>query len=527
LKSYLPLITLFVLSVVLLFSNIWGQPIYILDEAKNATCAREMLDRGDLIVPTFNDQLRSDKPPLHYHFMMLAYKLFGVNEFAARFFSSFFGMLTVLFTYLFTKRFLNEKVGIAAGVILLSSLYFNLQFHFAVPDPYLIFFIALALGSFFIALEEHRPRLFYLFYIALAMGVLSKGPVAIALPGLILLLYLIFSGQFKINNLKIMRIPTGILLFLGFALPWYVLVGEATDNEWLESFFFKHNVGRFSKTMEGHGGPFFITPLFALLGLLPFSMFAPQALYVTWKKRKSPDRILLFSLIVTAVFVGFFSISQTKLPNYIAPMFPFFAIILAYFITGLDELKMRQYKTSISYRVFFLIALLLPIAAYIAIPTEKSMIGLEYLAFFLVFLPIGGLAALIFHHKRDLLKANLAIALSFMLTSLCVFYVVYPTLYKDNPVSLSLRQIDTSKPIAYYKRFNPSFAFYLKRPIPKFHTKKEVQAFFEKHPEGYLITERKRFKDISDVADFQIITERKDTFERPVTMVLKLKKTTR
>ncbi len=92
------------LLALLLFIRLGATPIYILDEAKNAQCAREMLQKGDWIVPTFNNELRTDKPPLHYFFMMLAYKVFGINEFAARFFSVVMGLLTVFLTYLFTKN---------------------------------------------------------------------------------------------------------------------------------------------------------------------------------------------------------------------------------------------------------------------------------------------------------------------------------------------------------------------------------------------------------------------------------------
>ncbi len=522
-KPFLPLIFLILLSIALLFSNIWGQPVYILDEAKNASCAREMFDRGDFIVPTFNEDIRTDKPPLHYFFMMLSYKLFGINEFSARFFSSFFGVLTVLLTYVLAKRFFNGTVAMGSALVLLSSLHFNLQFHFAVPDPYLIFFITIALCAFFIALEEHRPNVFYVFYAALALGVLCKGPVAIALPGLIALLYLIFSKQLTFEKLKIMRIPSGALLFLLIAVPWFVLVGQATENQWLESFFFKHNVSRFNKTMEGHGGPFYITPLFALIGLLPFSIFAPQAFYVALKKDYKTQPLILFSLLVVGVFIAFFSISQTKLPNYIVPMYPFFAIILAYFISEQDVLNMRRYKLWISFGVYFVVTLLIPIAAYVALPLEKALQGLQHLAFYFGLLPVGGLLATYFFRKRDLTKANLSIAISFMLTSLCFFYLIFPRIYQENPVIISLPKMDTSQPIAYYKRLNPSFAFYLQRPIPKLHSVDEVKTYIAENPKGYLITERKRYKDISDLHEFEIITERKDTFERPVTIVLKWK----
>src|SRR5882672_7414490 len=89
--------------------NYWGTSIYILDEAKNAGSAAEMIQRNDLIVPMFNNEFH-DKPALQYYFMIAAYKIFGVNAFSARLFSVIFGVLTVLSVFLFSRRLINEQV---------------------------------------------------------------------------------------------------------------------------------------------------------------------------------------------------------------------------------------------------------------------------------------------------------------------------------------------------------------------------------------------------------------------------------
>jgi 4-amino-4-deoxy-L-arabinose transferase-like glycosyltransferase len=132
---------LLIFLVFLLLFRLGATPIYILDEARNSECAREMMQRNDWIVPTFNGELRTDKPPLHYFFMSISYKIFGVNEFAARFFSAAMGLLTVLITYFYTKRLLNAFAAFCAAVVLAISTHFLFEFRLAVPDPYLIFFI--------------------------------------------------------------------------------------------------------------------------------------------------------------------------------------------------------------------------------------------------------------------------------------------------------------------------------------------------------------------------------------------------
>src|ERR1051325_9156340 len=96
-KSFL----LLFISAVLLFSGLGSPPVYILDEARNAQAAREMMQRNDMVVPTFNGELRPHKPPLHYYFMQIAYRAFGMNAFAARFFSAVFGWLTIWITWYF------------------------------------------------------------------------------------------------------------------------------------------------------------------------------------------------------------------------------------------------------------------------------------------------------------------------------------------------------------------------------------------------------------------------------------------
>ena len=86
------LVLLILLALFLYGANFWGISVYVLDEAKNSACAMEMYDRNDWIVPTFNDELRTDKPPLHYYFMRTGYALFGVSPFSARFFSVLAGV---------------------------------------------------------------------------------------------------------------------------------------------------------------------------------------------------------------------------------------------------------------------------------------------------------------------------------------------------------------------------------------------------------------------------------------------------
>lgn len=138
-----------ILVCLVYFSNLGGTSIYILDEAKNAGCAMEMMQRGDWIIPTFNGKLRTDKPPLHYYFMGTSYAVAGITPFAARFFSALAGLIMIVIVYINVKRLLNPSVAFYTSLVVLSSIQLTIQFHLAVPDPYLILFITLGLFSFF------------------------------------------------------------------------------------------------------------------------------------------------------------------------------------------------------------------------------------------------------------------------------------------------------------------------------------------------------------------------------------------
>ncbi len=283
--NYKNLYVIIIISFVLISANIGGLYIYALDEAKNSTCAREMMEQGEWIIPTFNYELRTDKPPLHYYFMIGAYSIFGVNAFSARFFSVIMGLLTIISIWFLADRYYGQRTALYTSLVLLSSLHFALQFHMAVPDPYLIFLMTFGFVTFYIFYKEKKSKYLLVSYISFGLGVLAKGPVAIALPGLAILLFLIFKRTFNWQYFLKLK-PLWILAVLIFIIaPWFIMVGIKTNGEWLNDFFFRHNLERYANSMEGHGAIFLVTPMIVILGLLPFSIFFIQSYrYMDGKK---------------------------------------------------------------------------------------------------------------------------------------------------------------------------------------------------------------------------------------------------
>src|SRR5690606_24503694 len=158
-------------------------------------------------------------------------------------------------------------------------------------------------------------------YTAIGLGVLAKGPVAIALPGLAVAAFILLSGRLNWETIKSFRPFTGLLLAMGIALPWYLAVSFKTDWEWTRGFFLDHNIDRFADPKEGHGGKFWLTLVFVIGGMLPTSVFVIQAFRLWWVERMND--FLFFCGLFALVVIVFFSISSTKLPNYTVPAYPF------------------------------------------------------------------------------------------------------------------------------------------------------------------------------------------------------------
>jgi 4-amino-4-deoxy-L-arabinose transferase-like glycosyltransferase len=515
------LILITIISFVLISSNIGGLYIYSLDEAKNSVCAREMLDRGDLIVPTFNQELRTDKPPLHYYFMQLAYLIFGVNEFSARFFSVIMGIITLLTTWWLANRYLGARAALYAMLVLISSLHFDLQFHMAVPDPYLIFLLTVGLAAFYVFYREEKTGYLLISYIAFGLGTLTKGPVAIALPGLSILIFLLINKKFSWEYMLKLK-PFWILgVLMIVVIPWYVLVSLKTNGDWTRDFFFYHNLGRYTSTMEGHGAIFLITPLIVIIGLLPFSIFLIQSFRWTWQKRRE-NHLLLYSLVYILTIVAFFSISKTKLPNYTVPAYPFLAILLGNYLARLHESLKQDQKSSILTLIFYCIIIsIIPFILFYGLRMDPELSSLDHLAFYFAILPLGGLLGLFFSSNGNFKGMLISLSLSWIIVILLFFYIIFPQVDQKNPVARTIGSIDKNLPVAAYKIYNPSFSFYIPKHFTRLETKTGVQEYIRNN-RGYIITRKSLADEINNLSQLRKIGEAKDIFEIPTTVIYQI-----
>ncbi len=361
------LLLLLLLSGLLFFTGLGSMGLTDRDEGRNAEAGREMFASGDFVTPTFNGELRVAKPVFVYWLMTISYHIFGVSEFAARAPSALFGVGLIVMHYLFLTRLRGPTVGLFGALMLLLNIEVLALGRMAITDSALIFFTTLSLYGFWLGLHEpgRGRHWIWAFYAGMAIATLTKGPVGFAVPLITGLLYLTATRQWLAFWQRGAPI-TGTLLFLLLAGPWYVamflLHGDAYSSQAKV-----HTVGRFLAPMEGHGvGWWFYFPVL-LLGFYPWSAFLPAGLYrayQSWREWRlvrnrtheseippgSGAELEWFAgLWVVGVFI-FFSLSSTRLPHYIGPLFPACAILAATFwAQGLKDSSTRGLRGSIHF----------------------------------------------------------------------------------------------------------------------------------------------------------------------------------
>lgn len=504
-----------------LFYRLGAAPVYILDEAKNAQCAREMWYSGQWIVPTFNGELRTDKPPLHYWFMSLSFSWFGQGAWQARFFSAIFGVATVAVTWFFVQRFISRTLAFFAALSLALSTHVLFEFRLAVPDPYLIFFSTAGLFSGFAFLEEKKWGWLLLSAVALALATLAKGPVALGLPGICLLARVIMSRQWWV--LRHPGLVVAALLYAAIAMPWYILVHRATAGAFTRGFFLEHNISRFSGEMEGHGGPFYVTLMMVLVGMLPFSLHLAGGIKAF--RRHRPPALVSFSLLVSAAYVFFFSISRTKLPNYAMPCYPFLAVGIAYV---LQQIYLRRLSwPGWNWAMLGLIYTAIPVAAYLLLGKENETLAVRHWAWPLLVLPLAaGVSCWQYLRKgaNTFPKAMIWLAGGVLVFNVLLTAYAYPAVYRLNPVS-SLQPVllKAGHRVVAYKDYNPAFLFNTPDPgfrMQSFADTSALAAYCRKQDKGMLvITRTDKLSELSGDS-FREVARYRDLFEIPTTILL-------
>jgi 4-amino-4-deoxy-L-arabinose transferase-like glycosyltransferase len=329
-RSTVPLLLLCALSF---FVGLGSGAITDADEAFYAQSAREMVESGDWITPHYNYEPRFQKPVLYYWLTAATYLATGPNEFAARLWSAMSGVGLVLVIAACGRRWFDEDIGLLAGAIAATTFGYFTMARMALPDLPLTFFITLSIYAALVAMldREPYPRKFLLLSAAAAaLAFLTKGPVGIVIPALVVVPIVLLERRSV--NLELTDFVLALLLLLALALPWYVVMWMRHGTAYLEGFFVGDNYERFATARFNDPRPWwFYLPVLAG-GLLPWTPLVIVWFAPIWQflSRRRDIASLDIRLLMWAVLpLLFYSLSVGKQPRYLLPVLPPVALLLA------------------------------------------------------------------------------------------------------------------------------------------------------------------------------------------------------
>lgn len=511
------------IAVVLLFIKLGTISLFQVAEARNSQVPVEMMYTNEYVVPFFNGLIRTDKPPLEYYAILLAYKIGGVNEACARFFSALCGLVVIIATWFFTKRNAGSKTAWWSTLFLLASLHTVFQFRLATPDPFLIACHVLSLYCFWEGYNTGKRKYFFLMYVLLGLAILAKGPVGLLLPAGTIFLYLVFTKKFNWTTIRSFHPFIGIALILLVALPWFYLVHTQTNGEWTRGFFITHNMDRFTTPLEGrHKGPFFLPLLFIIAGLFPFSFFMIRATGFTWKQRKQ-NPWLFFSLLAVACIVIPYAISSTKLINYTSPAYPFLAIMTGFYIKDFIDRKITARKKLLPEWIAIGVAsIALPVGVFYWMSTESTLSSISSLSSLLLVFPAAVTLGFFCYRRERLYKAFLIVASGSILQNFLFFLVLYPSLDARGSVQKQKGLVASANRVVAYRSFNNAFTFYHRKPIAIMPSVRAVVEYLKQYPKA-LVLERASYPHLKDsLPAVTVVRMDKDLFSRQYSIVYQL-----
>jgi len=479
-------------------------------EPRYAEIARVMFQKGEWIVPTVNGDLYTDKPILFFWLVLIFSHVAGaVNEWTVRLPAALGALGTVLTTYKLGKDFFGPKIGFMAALVLATSVRVVLEARWAHVDMLFAFFFLLSMlfAARAILREEKRHELIPA-YIFMALATLTKGMIGVALPALILLMFVVVRRDWRL--LREARLPLGIALFLLVAAPWFYLVNHATEGKWLGDFIYIHHIRRFTDPL-GHREPFYYYFKTLPVDLLPWTVFALPALfaYKPSKKLFAEPTPLFFTLWFFVIFI-FFSLSDSKRDLYLLPLLPVAALFVAVYFDDLlsGKLPLGRLQRSLAFAFFGLLALAGP-----AVPAATWLVRKD--AFWPsvpVVLAIGGGAVLslylLWHCRmwQVLLSTALMMALGALTASLW-FLPDLDRFKSPRPLALAVNaKVPPDVPLYIYADTMNDYNFYTRREIiPVLSSRPGGQAPALGKRSGFLLIRDRDLKKIQPLPDDKVL----------------------
>lgn len=453
-KNHFILAFIGILIILLAGNNL--MPVTDNVESNYALTAKEMVLSGDWISPQIYGNYWFDKPVMFYWLTALSYKIFGFTDFASRLMPGIFGGLSVLMAGFAGRKLYSKQSGLYSMLILSSFLLFFVLSKLIITDAVLFLFFNATLLFFYLGFSTTEKNYYYVMYAAAGLATLTKGPVGFLLPGLIIVLFLIFTkGWHELTRAKLF---SGTLVFLLVTVPWYYIMYKLHGTAFLNVFLGVHNILRATVSEHPRDNVWYYYTVLLLLMAFPWIGFLPAALKDACRKNGHwllpADRELFLIISMVTVFV-FFQNMATKYPTYTYPLlFP-----LALLLAGWWD---RQTEHSLSRTPLIFSTVFYVFLAAVSLLYEPKNITLKH-TWLLAIIIIVGLAWQWYSRRQ---KHNLLVALSLssMLFYLALtFVIIIPITQIRSAYDLSQKmttQILLTRPWLSYGDYPPSLVYY-------------------------------------------------------------------
>lgn len=307
------------------------------DEAFYAEAAREMVESGDWLTPYYDYEPRFQKPILYYWVTAATFAIAGPGEAAARLWSALAGVALVFITAGVARRWYDDDTALLAGAITATSFGYVALARMALPDLPLACFVTGTIAATLIAVGDRvaRPRQ-WLFVAAAsaALGFLTKGPLAIALPALVVAP--IVAIERRSSRLVLADVVAAAALFVLLATPWYLAMWWRHGTPYLDSFFVGDNLERFATDRFNEPRPFWYYLPVVAGGIAPWSPFLLLGTGATLRLltgRGGPGSLETRLAIWIVAPLLLFTLSVGKQPRYVLPLLPPLSLLVAHAIT--------------------------------------------------------------------------------------------------------------------------------------------------------------------------------------------------
>ncbi len=487
------IIALILFCLVIFFFALGKKSFWEPDEGRYAEISREMVESADWLTPRLNYIKHFDKPPVTYWLIGSSFKLFGQNEFAGHLPLVILGLLGILITYRLGKILFNPQVGFLSSLILSTCLGYPALARVLSTDIVLTFFV-LCIYLFFL------QKRYLLFYLALALSFMTKGPIALLLTLLPLAVFLVFTKQPAV--FKQMRPGWGLILFVTLALPWYAYQIITNPRLWYD-WVFQQTVYRI--VSSGKQPFYFFLPV--LCGLFfPWIFFVPSAFkkYLKFQRTaldtKAQNTLLLFFWFALPFI--FFACIGKKLVPYLLPLLTPLAIITARFwdeiISDTKKMLKKNFVLPLHILLAFLVIISLAMITFISLGYDQK-VGVAPARLNIIFIAVDLICASVLGAYAFRLKKAKTLLLIIALSSGLFFLAVIDFLPKievsvgKSMKTLALRikqDLRAEDKVVNYRCFLKSLPFYLSQRTIVVERERSIAYEETSHWQDYLLEDK-------------------------------------